>query len=59
MYHLKMNFLIDTGIGEVRGKQVLAHECHVQELKNGVSEIQVVKDAMDKDKIPPTLELID
>lgn len=32
-YLLKMKFPTPQGVGEVRGKQVLAKECYVQELK--------------------------
>lgn len=32
-YYLKMKFPMEKGVGEVRGEQVLARECYVQELK--------------------------
>ncbi|XP_041001598.1 uncharacterized protein LOC121247293 [Juglans microcarpa x Juglans regia] len=39
-YHLKMKFLTRAGIGEVRGEQVLARECYVQELRSGQGEVR-------------------
>ncbi|XP_035538468.1 uncharacterized protein LOC118343795 [Juglans regia] len=33
IYHLKMKFQTETGIDEVRGEQLLARKCYVQELK--------------------------
>ncbi|XP_041000666.1 uncharacterized protein LOC121246556 [Juglans microcarpa x Juglans regia] len=41
-YHLKIKFLTKAGIGEVRGEQVLARECYVQELKSGQGEVSMV-----------------
>ncbi|KAF5470724.1 hypothetical protein F2P56_011221 [Juglans regia] len=33
-YHLKMKFPTDSGVGEVRGEQVLAQECYDRELRH-------------------------
>ncbi|XP_042942590.1 uncharacterized protein LOC122276745 [Carya illinoinensis] len=41
-YHLKMKFPIDGGVGEARGKQALAQECYVQELKKVKKEVCTV-----------------
>lgn len=43
-YHLNMNFLTNSGVWEVRGKQVLARECYIQELKNGGAEVHMAED---------------
>ncbi|XP_041020406.1 uncharacterized protein LOC121262037 [Juglans microcarpa x Juglans regia] len=42
-YHLKMKFSTKAGIGEVHGKQALARECYVQELKRGERDVKMVE----------------
>ncbi|KAF5475866.1 hypothetical protein F2P56_007628 [Juglans regia] len=54
-YHLKMKFLTETGVGEVRGEQILTRECNVQELKVGEPSVNVT-DSLDKRPPPPNVE---
>lgn len=47
IYHLKIKFPTGEvrgprGIGEVRGEQVLARECYVQELIPGQGKVNIV-----------------
>ncbi|XP_018848558.1 uncharacterized protein LOC109011717 [Juglans regia] len=42
-YHLKMKFTTNTRVGEVKGEQVLARECYVQEPKCGGKDVRTQK----------------
>lgn len=42
-YHLKMKFPTQTRIGKVRGEQILARKCYVQELKAKAPAIYLVQ----------------
>lgn len=52
IYHLKMKFPNAMGVEEVRGEQVLARECYMQELKSAEGGIHVVE-VLDIDHILP------
>lgn len=54
-----MKFLSGARVREVQGKQVVARECYVQELKNEVREVRMVKASASNEASPPPSKLID
>ncbi|KAF5445106.1 hypothetical protein F2P56_034184 [Juglans regia] len=53
-YHLKIKFTTKVGVGAVRGEQVLARECYVQELKRGERDVKMVEPQENGDATYPS-----
>ncbi|KAF5472227.1 hypothetical protein F2P56_008964 [Juglans regia] len=56
-YYLKMKFSTNSGVGEVRGEQVLGQECYDRELKHQVKLVAAIRKAEEAPKLgsPPPL----
>ncbi|XP_035551091.1 uncharacterized protein LOC118349676 [Juglans regia] len=55
-YHLKMKLPTETSLNEVRGEQILARECYVQELKVGAPIVCTVDNGSKQSPPPPLVE---
>ncbi|XP_040996075.1 uncharacterized protein LOC121242248 [Juglans microcarpa x Juglans regia] len=53
-YHLKIKFPTATGVGEVKGDQVIAKECYMQELKPTKMGIPVIDPTVEGEVVIPS-----